>query len=330
MDKIVYRVLNEDEYYLWDEFIDKALYTNVFQTREYYDALKILKWNYEIYVKINEEDKFILGGCIIQYKKLPLINKKISVIGYGPVVLDNENPDELIQKTINYLKMQKNLYVDFQILSEYEYDLSKYKLLNLGTNNTFMIDLSKDLDEIFTNFSKTFRNCCRKAEKEGIVVEFTSNKSDVSLFIDYYTKMAERKELNSLNLSFLKKVIENLLENNKGFIAIAKYNNRVYNLAVISHVNKQARYLYGASILPEKGIPPIGQALHYEIIKKLKNDLFDYYDLGGVPDETLAENHPNYGVWKFKKGFGGEFQNLTKNYRIFFSNLLYTLFKSKK
>lgn len=66
----------------------------------------------------------------------------------------------------------------------------------------------------------------------------------------------------------------------------------------------------------------MGQYLHYEIIKELQNEGFSTYDLGGVVGKEVKENDPSYGVYKFKKGFGGEFVTLTKNYRVIFSKLV--------
>lgn len=320
MAQVNYRLLKQTEYYLWDRFLTKVGNASIYQTRDYYEALKILNWDYEIFVKINEDNLDISTGALIQKKRVPLINRFVSVVNYGPISVDDKEVQPFLNELIKHLKNHKHLFTDINLLNQYDIDYPR--LLNLGNNHTFILDLTQTLDTLFTNFSKTFRNCIRKAEKEGVMVRFSTEERDIERFIEYYEAMINRKQIESINTIFLRQVIKNLLENNRGFIAYTTYNGTVYNMAVIGCINKTARYLYGASISHPTGLPPMGQYLHYEIIKELQNEGFSTYDLGGVVGKEVKENDPSYGVYKFKKGFGGEFVTLTKNYRVIFSKLV--------
>lgn len=57
----------------------------------------------------------------------------------------------------------------------------------------------------------------------------------------------------------------------------------------------------------EKGTPPTGQALHFGIMKHLRDMGRATYDLGGSPGPLPQRGHPNYGGWTFKHEFGGPF-----------------------
>lgn len=320
MAEVNYRLLKETEYYLWDRFLTKVSNINTYQTRAYYEALKLLRWEYEIFVKINERTLEISTGTIIQKKKVPLINRYVSIINYGPVSICDDEVDDYLKALVNHIKEHKHLFTDIKLLSKYK--LYYTKSLYVGNNHTYILNLQQDIDTLFSNFSKTFRNCIRKAEKEGVLVKFNTEEKLIEQFIECYEAMSNRKQLKQINTPFLRQVIKNIIETNQGFIAYTLYNGTIYNMAVISCINKNARYLYGASISHPQGHPPMGQYLHYEIIKKLKADGFVTYDLGGVVARDVPETDPSYGVYKFKKGFGGEFVTLTNNYRLIFNKLI--------
>ena len=54
-------------------------------------------------------------------------------------------------------------------------------------------------------------------------------------------------------------------------------------------------------------MPPTGQVLHFGIMQHLRNDGYAFYDLGGSPGPIPQKGHPNYGVWKFKQEFAGDY-----------------------
>ena len=54
-----------------------------------------------------------------------------------------------------------------------------------------------------------------------------------------------------------------------------------------------------------------------------KQDVFDLRGVSGVVDE----NHPQYGLYRFKKGFGAEFTEFIGEIYIPFKPLKYKLYK---
>jgi peptidoglycan pentaglycine glycine transferase (the first glycine) len=67
--------------------------------------------------------------------------------------------------------------------------------------------------------------------------------------------------------------------------------------------------------------------LHWEIIKWLKKNNYNSYDLGGSPGDIPQQDHPNYWVWRFKKGFNGDYIESLCYYEYVFSKSLYWLYE---
>ena len=64
-------------------------------------------------------------------------------------------------------------------------------------------------------------------------------------------------------------------------------------------------YLYGASSNAHRNVMP-NYLLQWEMIRESLRRNCVFYDLRGVPGE-LEEDNPLYGLYRFKKGFGGTY-----------------------
>lgn len=299
----------------YDELINDASASYIFQTRPYLSTLKRLGYDYEIIGIF--ENGILTYALPIQKKKFPIIKRYFYAIPYGIVSRNKDIPSVVIDKFLSYLKQKA--YVIKLSLSEV---IEQSKFINVGMLTTLMIDLTAPLDKLFEAFSKTHRNCSRKAEKEGVTVTFETSEEIVDAFIELYSELMKQKSIDSIDVDFLRECLSNLIKSNLGFFAVARFNGVIHNIAFITTIGKQARYLYGASLRTEEKVPPIGQYLHYEIIRELQRRDFSNYDLGGIPNLPVEETNPAYSVYKFKKGFGGNptvlcYDYIYTKYRIF-------------
>ena len=84
-------------------------------------------------------------------------------------------------------------------------------------------------------------------------------------------------------------------------------------------------YLYGASSNEHRNLMP-NYLLQWEMIKeaiKAKKDMYDFRGVSGVLDES----HPQYGLYRFKKGFGAEFTEFIGEIYFNFKPLVYWAYK---
>ena len=84
-------------------------------------------------------------------------------------------------------------------------------------------------------------------------------------------------------------------------------------------------YLYGASSNEHRNLMP-NYLLQWEGIKYALSQGKDIYDFRGVSG-VLDETHPQYGLYRFKKGFGAEFTEFIGEIYIPFKSLTYSLYK---
>lgn len=84
-------------------------------------------------------------------------------------------------------------------------------------------------------------------------------------------------------------------------------------------------YLYGASSNEHRNLMP-NYLLQWEAIKYAIENKKDIYDFRGVTG-ILDKNHPQYGLYRFKKGFNAEFTEFIGEIYLNFKPLVYSGYK---
>ena len=100
--------------------------------------------------------------------------------------------------------------------------------------------------------------------------------------------------------------------------------NQYLGIFDIDYGNK-VWYLYGASSNEHRNLMP-NYLLQWEGIKYAISQGKDMYDFRGVSG-VLDESHPQYGLYRFKKGFNAEFTEFIGEIYLNFKPLTYKLYK---
>lgn len=91
--------------------------------------------------------------------------------------------------------------------------------------------------------------------------------------------------------------------------------------AILTTFGNKAEYLYGASDNVYRNLMP-NYLLQWEMIKWAKDHNCDLYDFGGISGD-LSPEHPLYGLYRFKKGFNGEFIEFVGEFDLILNKPLY-------
>ena len=108
-------------------------------------------------------------------------------------------------------------------------------------------------------------------------------------------------------------------------LLMAYYDNQPISGVIEVFYGNKTWYLYGASSNSHRNLMP-NYLLQWEMIKDAisrKNDIYDLRGVSGVVDE----NHPQYGLYRFKKGFGADFTEFIGEVYIPFKPLTYKAYK---
>lgn len=171
---------------------------------------------------------------------------------------------------------------------------------------TYWLRLGSD-EEMLASLSKKCRRDVRKGLREGLRVECRTSIASLREFHRAYLDMCRQKSLLPQRGAYFFEGIAACLEAGTAGVFVCSFRDEPCNMALVT-LPGRPRYWLGTTApgARRKGVPPTGQALHFEIMRHLRGLGYDLYDLGGSPGPIPQRGHPNHGVWEFKFSFGGD------------------------
>lgn len=136
-------------------------------------------------------------------------------------------------------------------------------------------------------------------------------------------KTGARDEFFIRPIEYFKSIYENMSPNNVKLF-IAEYEGKAIAAVMPILYGNKVWYLYGGSSNEYRNLMP-NYLLQWEMIKWGLHNGCDIYDFRGVSG-FKDENDPQYGVYKFKKGFNGDFIEFIDELYIVFNPVMNSIF----
>ena len=191
------------------------------------------------------------------------------------------------------------------------FDTQKWNLKKPNTNvlpaDTIFIDLKKDEDRLLQEMKSKTRYNVRLAYRKGVRVR-TADINDLDIWYKLYQETCTRNHIYLDRIEYFHAVLTTTAADARSpaevELLIAEMNRIPLAAMFLVFSHHRATYLYGASSSTCRNYMAT-YALQWEAIKRAKKRGCTEYDMFGVsplPDSS----HPLYGLYRFKKGFGGK------------------------
>lgn len=321
----------------YTEFLEKHERCNFQQSIEWSKVKSF--WKNEIVLAEDENGK-IIGSISILVRKIP-------VFGYmmyssrGPVCdIYDESVLKQLTEGAKEIAKKYNAFV-FKIEPDIKSDDQEFRkvITNLGykikddaknfreeiqPRYVFRLDIKgKTEDEVFAGFHQKTRYNIRLATKKGVVVK-EGTREDLKEFHKIMIETGSRDGFIIRPLEYFEKMYDELAPNHMKLLMAYHEDKPISGVIPIMYGNK-TWYLYGASSNEHRNLMP-NYLLQWEMIKMAIQNKSDIYDLRGVSG-VVDENHPQYGLYRFKKGFGAEFTEFIGEVYMPYKSLKYNLYK---
>lgn len=176
---------------------------------------------------------------------------------------------------------------------------------------TILIDLEPPLDQIMARMKSKTRYNIRLAAKKEVTVR-QGELADITVFNQLMRLTGDRDQFGVHAPDYYRAAYE-LFQPDNVSLHIAEYSGRPLAAIMVFVSGTKAAYLYGASSNEERNRMP-SYAVQWEAMKWAKDRGCTCYDLWGIPDaldQELEESFTKrsdglWGVYRFKRGFGGE------------------------
>jgi peptidoglycan pentaglycine glycine transferase (the first glycine) len=201
---------------------------------------------------------------------------------------------------------------------------------NIQPPRTIVIDIKDSEEQILARMKPKCRYNIRLAEKKGVTVR---TWDDIPAFHEMLTVTGGRDNFGVHSLEYYQRAYELFHPKGTCELLVAEYEGKPLASLIVFTNGKRAWYVYGASNDQERNRMPT-YLLQWEAIRWAKARGCEEYDLWGVPDEneeTLEANFETrhdglWGVYRFKRGFGGQLKRAAQAVDRVYNPLLYWLY----
>jgi lipid II:glycine glycyltransferase (peptidoglycan interpeptide bridge formation enzyme) len=316
----------------WDEFLADYPNAHLLQTSAWGELKSQFGWSC-MRVKSNNT------GVQVLFKKLPVIGRTIAYIPKGPVGPDL-SPDfwsavdqVCARQRAIYLKVEPDFWEDDPGFNP-ERDLAGFSFSEetIQPPQTILIDLSGTEEEILNRMKQKTRYNVHLAEKKGITIR---PLHDLSSFHQMMKVTGGRDQFGVHSLAYYQKAFNLYYPAQCCEILSAEYEGKGLAALMIFKQGRRAYYLYGASTDEERNRMPT-YLLQWEAMRWARANGCDEYDLWGIPDvsedeleEKFTQRHDGlWGVYRFKRGFGGKIVRSAGAYDRIYSPALYQIYQA--
>lgn len=224
--------------------------------------------------------------------------------GYGgPLVIVKKGKEKINKSLKEFFEEYRNYALTNSYICEFirfHPIFENWKSLNgvfdiEHTNDVVIIDLTKDLEEIWKDIKRGHRYNIKKSTREGCKVEIASNASKkIGNFIKvYYLTMDKNKAPKKYYFST--EFINSHLSLLNALLVEVKYKNEVIGASIFIYGDKIVHYHLSGATHGFRGLYPSDLTL-WEATKWAKENDFKYLHLGGGRGK-------NDSLFEFKRGF---------------------------
>jgi peptidoglycan pentaglycine glycine transferase (the first glycine) len=175
---------------------------------------------------------------------------------------------------------------------------------------TLVVDISGEEEQVLSRMKQKTRYNIKLALKKGVVI-LPSN--DIDSFYRLIQTTATREKFGVHSLAYYRQAYELFHPRGACELLIADYQGQLLAALMVFAHGPRAWYFYGASASDHRDRMPT-YLLQWEAIRWARSHGCSEYDLWGVPDEkqdVLEKEFTNrqdglWGVYRFKRGFGGQ------------------------
>ncbi len=309
----------------WDTFVARHPHGSLLQTTAWAQLKNNFGWSSQrVWLR---QDGELVAGAQLLVKSVAMGLARVGYVPHGPLVdwQDAQQVEVLFhqldlaayQRRVGFIKLEPLLWQDDTTATLWPAICQKYDLCvdtdTIQPPRTMLLDLRPSLADILATMKQKTRYNIRLAERKGVTVR-QGTEADLTAFIRLMRATGERDGFGIHAPEYYRRAYEVFAPDDVALL-LAEYAERPLSAIMAFKNGPRAAYLYGASSDEERNRMP-NYAAQWAAIQWAKAQGCTTYDLWGLPDapeeeleaQFTARSDGLWGVYRFKRGFGGQIQ----------------------
>jgi lipid II:glycine glycyltransferase (peptidoglycan interpeptide bridge formation enzyme) len=236
----------------------------------------------------------------------------------GPTVESPDSPAlaaliEYAQKVLGKkhhavaLRLEPNIADDDPAMENW---LAAYRALGFQTNpyavhgrRSWVLDIRSQAEELLAKFKMTWRQNVRSAERKGVIIREARSEADFDAYYALLKLTSERDAFFVHSKDYHQEILRQFADKGDVVLYLAEHEGEAIAAKMLIRFGAWCWDMFGATSNNKRNLKP-AYLLQYRCFQWAQAKGCSYFDFRTIP-EILEPGEEMWGVYEYKKGFGG-------------------------
>lgn len=168
---------------------------------------------------------------------------------------------------------------------------------------SWVLDIRPSADQLLADCKMTWRQNVRVAERKGVVIREASSDADFDAYYDLLKITSERDAFFIHGKDYHKEILRQFADRGDAVLYLAEHEGETIAAKMLIRFGDWCWDMFGATSNQKRNLKP-AYLLQYRCFLWAKSKGCSYFDFRTIP-EVLEPGEEMWGVYEYKKGFGG-------------------------
>jgi peptidoglycan pentaglycine glycine transferase (the first glycine) len=205
------------------------------------------------------------------------------------------------------LRLEPNIADDDPNLEQW---IAAYRGLGFQTNpyavhgrRSWVLDIRPSAEELLAKFKMTWRQNVRSAERKGVVIREVASEADFDAYYSLLKLTSERDAFFIHGKDYHQEILRQFAEKGDAVLYLAEHEGEAIAAKMLIRFGDWCWDMFGATSNAKRNLKP-AYLLQYRCFQWAQAKGCSYFDFRTIP-EILEPGEEMWGVYEYKKGFGG-------------------------
>jgi peptidoglycan pentaglycine glycine transferase (the first glycine) len=298
---------------LWDTFVAESACCNITQSYEWGALAPHLGASEALRVGVVDEAGQLCAAMLVLVDRLPVLHLPYFYAPRGPIISDPDSPAMTV--LLNFVRAQARKRGACMLKVEPSVpdgDIRWPQALQrrgfvpnphaTHVRHEWVLDVRPEEKELLAGMKEKWRYNIRLATRKGLTLRLAESQADIDAFYRLYQITSERDRFAIHKQAHYEDVLR-LFGPERAALFLVEYEGQPIAGNIVVALGRWCWYMFGASGNEQRERMP-NHLLQWNAIRWAREHGCWHYNFRGIP-EVLEEGQEMWGVYLFKRGFGG-------------------------